>query len=948
MAAAMHSNRNENKVSMKSNIPVLQSSGRILMHSLSANVSSEHGKEQSSGYGVTEVEIYSSKEASNNHEYVSGGRQITYSASETTNSHIERKIDSCGVIDDNEQKPKSFIGDGHPLGRQKMIYSSSGVITSSQAAGRFYRQDGNESGMRTSKDSGFGESDSVSQLSGEIDGSVTEEFRIELNESEEEALKEELLHIFERERTTLEVYFKKRMEETLRGFRSRQLEWDEATRAERAELEKNVSMEKMEMQRNFAEEIDKLTQSFREERQQLDQYYKEKLEELREKLGNEQGRMEENFAREKIELKEKLEVEYQVMLEREISHVKEEAIREKSETEQRINNEKLEMESSFNLRLSEFESNLKRSSAEFEASMTQEKIRMEKEFQEKSRAFEDSLQEEKLSRLDVEKELEREREKSVNGESMNRKENERLRKEIEVLRLEIEEKNRVYEEIMSFQETLTSKGREGLSGKLKDDFEKLLVDHKTELDKTFHTEKEALDQKVQSERRQIQEELDREKEKIKVEKDEIVKTRERLRVEGKGQVDNSQRQRSDGEWTRSSLGHLQNERVGETESKGVFEHQRGNRQAELGSGAVGLSANRGEVFDGVRDVTSLTNWKSHQHSQQERSQTEITWTGAYDADSCVVQRGFTGSQQKHDCASDKAGPSYWQSYQQLQHPQKDSVGTGTLAGNSHVDQPAVTDSHRQHVGRDYNSNNDSTLQSHYHTSLVYHEKRALPSNSQVGLSDSGTRSMEEPQARSMSFHHTTTDNESALRFEIDALKSENKGLKAKIVALEENIDLHKQYKEEAKAEMERLLKANQDKDLRLKTRTKQVEETSKIKTEKEDDRKRLHNDQTSFHTHEDRARRLENTDRHLEEKLRGLEARAAKAEKTSIDYDTKTQLTAERRREQRRQDSNRHKDDIQGQRSVLSPRQKVDNLFCLCTHNDGPLLPRYLLLLLDF
>ncbi|PFX23344.1 hypothetical protein AWC38_SpisGene12101 [Stylophora pistillata] len=914
----MHSNRNENKVSLKSNIPVLQSSGRTLTYSSSsssANISSDHNKEQWSGYGVTEVQMQSSKEALY-HGYVPGGRQITYSVSATTNSHVGRKMDSCGVIDESEQKTKRFTGEGHLFG-QTMVYSSTGGITSSQAAGRLYRQDGNEGGMRTSKDSGFGENDSVSQLSGEIDGSVTEEFPIELNENEEEALKEELLHIFERERTTLEVFFKKKMEETLRGFRSRQLEWDEATRAERAELEKNVSMEKMEMQKNFAEEIDKLTQSFREERQQLDQYYKEQLQELREKLGTEQERMGENFAREKIELKEKLEAEYQVMLEREISHVKQEAIREKSEVEQRLNNEKGEIERNFNLRFTEVESNLERSRVEFEANMTQERIRMEKEFREKSKAFEDSLQEERLLRLDREKELEQEREKSVNGESMSRNENERLQKEIEVLRLEIEEKNSVCEEITLFQEAITLKGREGLSGKLKDDFEKLLADHKTELDKTFHIEKEALDQKVQSERRKIQEELDQEKEKIKVEKDEIVKTRERLQVEGKGQVDNLQMQRNDSEWTRSSLGHLQNGVVGETDSKGVFDHQAG-----VGSGAVGLSANRGGVSDGVSDVTSLSYWQSHQHSQQEQSQKEIMWTGAYNTGSHAVQHGFTGSQQKHDGASNVAGPSYWQSYQQPQHPQKDSEGTGASATSSHLDQPAVSGSYGQLVGSDHSTKNDSTLQSHYHASLKYHENQALARNSQVRLSDSGNRSMDEHQVRSMSFCHTPTDNESALRFEIDALKSENKGLKAKIVALEENIDLHKQYKEEAKAEMERLLKANQDKDLRVKTLTSQVEETEKLKTEKEDDRKRLHTDQTSFSAHAGGGRRLQNTDRHLEEKLRTLEVRAAKAEKTSTDYDTKTRLTTERSREQRRHDSNGHQVDIRGQRSVSSSRQK--------------------------
>ena len=57
-------------------------------------------------------------------------------------------------------------------------------------------------------------------------------------------------------------------------------------------------------------------------------------------------------------------------------------------------------------------------------------------------------------------------------------------------------------------------------------------------------------------------------------------------------------------------------------------------------------------------------------------------------------------------------------------------------------------------------------------------------------------------------------------------KKKNEGLKAKIAALEENIELHKKYKEEAKAEMERLLKANQENDLRQQNLTRETEKRS--------------------------------------------------------------------------------------------------------------------------
>lgn len=52
------------------------------------------------------------------------------------------------------------------------------------------------------------------------------------------------------------------------------------------------------------------------------------------------------------------------------------------------------------------------------------------------------------------------------------------------------------------------------------------------------------------------------------------------------------------------------------------------------------------------------------------------------------------------------------------------------------------------------------------------------------------------------------ENEFVLWFEISVLKSENEGLKVKVIVLEENIDFYKKYKEEVKVEMERLLKVN--------------------------------------------------------------------------------------------------------------------------------------------
>ena len=898
MSTVMHSNTRTTKINTKSSITLPQSAGETALKSPSGYANSSG--EQISLQRIAAGEMQCNKEDgfTEHAEYISG-RTMMYSASETelNSSHIGGKMENRGVIvDELESNSGVFTENEDISGERTMMYSEVETVTSSQAAGKIYRCGSLEGGMRSSKDSGIGEQDNVSQNSNEFEvytetnliktagsghlSQSSDEFQIELSENDEEALKEELLHIFERERTSLGMYFKKKMEELLRGFRTRQMEWDESTRAEKAELERNMSMEKMEMQKNFADEIAKLTQSFNEERQQLEQYYQEQLKELREKLVTEQRGMTENFAKEKSELKEKLEAEYQVMLKREISLEKQEAFREKSDMEVRFNKEKHEIEKNFNLRLTDSETNSQRIKAEFETNLTQERMRMEREFQEKIRQFEEKLQEEKRLRLDVEKQIELEKEKYFNEDLTNKKEHERLKSEVDLLRLEIEEKNRITVEMKLFEETVTQKGRDGLSGKLKDDFEKLLADHKMELDKTYHREKEVLDQTLQAERRQIKEELDREKEKMKSEKDEIIITKERLQVESQAQIERQRQQGSGKEWTRLSVGNFQGERTDRgvrgmsKEQMGDTEHLgqcKGDYHPEVLSGRMELTANRQQLTDDGSSTKGRPYWQPHQRPQQ-RYQEEQT--------------------------------------------NKDSEETGASAG-SHVTQHGVTASYQQLAGNDYRLTNNPTWQPNYQASSEYREQQELPSNQPVGR-EIRIGSVEQSGLRGNSMYRVPSENESALRFEISALKSENEGLKAKVTALEENIDLHKKYKEEAKAEMERLLKANQDSEYKIQTLASAVKDLEMKNSEKENVIRREHESQVKSHTREDRVKTTERNDSHLEGKLRGLETRAAKAEKTSREYETKMRMPDERRGEKRRKDSPSRHLDIRGRQSPSS------------------------------
>ena len=892
----MHSNTKKTEVNTKSSVALPQSARETALNSTSGYANSSGG--QISLQGIAASETQCNKEDSfTEYEYISG-RTMMYSTSGHVNSsHVGGKTENQGVIVGELESNRDVFTENEDIsGERTMVYSSSGIVTSSQAAGKIYRYGSFEGGMRSSKDSGIGEQDNASQNSNEFEvytetnlikaagfGHLTQssnEFQIELSENDEEALKEELLHIFERERTSLGMYFKKKMEELLRGFRSRQMEWDESTRAEKAELERNMSMEKMEMQKNFADEIAKLTQSFNEERKQLEQHYQEQLKDLREKLATEQRQMTGNFAKEKSELKEKLEAEYQVMLKREISLQKQEAFRENSEMEVRFNKEKHEIEKNFNLRLTESETNSQRLKAEFETNLAQERMQMERDFQEKIRQVEEKLQEERRLRLEVEKQLELEKEKYCNEDSWNRKENERLKTEVDVLRLEIEEKKRINVQMKSFEETVTQKGRDGLSGKLKDDFEKLLADHKVELDKTYHREKEVLDQTLQAERRQIKEELDREKEKMKSEKDEIIRTKERLQVESQAQIDRQRQQGSHEKWTRLSVGNFQGERTDEG-GRGMskeqmsdnerLELQKADHLNEVAIGRIELTANRQQLTDDSSNTKGLPFWQPYQRAQQ---------------------------QQRH----------------QEQQPNKDSVWTGASAG-SHVTQHGVTASYQQLAGNDYSLRNDPMWQPSYQASFEYSKKRELPSNQPVAT-EIGIGSVEQSGLRGNSMYRVPSENESALRFEISALQSENEGLKAKVTALEENIGLHKKYKEEAKAEMERLLKANQDNEHKIQTLTSAVKDLEMKNSEKENVKRREHESQVKSHSHEDRVKTAERKDSHLEGKLRGLETRAAKAEKTSREYDAKMRMPDEGRREKRREDSPGGHLDIRDRRSA--------------------------------
>lgn len=400
--------KQRSKVGDKSSIPLCQKGTQEVVYSEFGILNREHpGGEMCCG--AVKGDIPSSKDCTYiGNEDASNARQMMYPGSVLGNSHAQEKI--------YHRVLQGEVQNSEDIGFREQDNS----------------QDSNESGSYTemspaAKSESF---ENVAYLSQTAE--VMRSQLSETNSNNTEALKEELLQIFE-------MYFKRKMEDRLQGLRSKQMESEETKRAhEKEELGSKMAKEKTEMQKHFADGISKLTHSFNEERKQLEKYHEEQLKDLGKKLGAEQNRVEGKFAAQgKLELKDKFEDDYQVLLMKKTLQEKQEAMREKSEIIARFNKEKFELEKNFNFLLTEAEAGLHRVRAELKESLC-----LQRESQQKIVDLDVKLKEEKEQRLGVERELEEEKAKCHNEEALDKKKNEQLKSEVGVLRQEIEEKNR--------------------------------------------------------------------------------------------------------------------------------------------------------------------------------------------------------------------------------------------------------------------------------------------------------------------------------------------------------------------------------------------------------------------------------------------------------------------------------------------------------------------------
>lgn len=313
----------------------------------------------------------------------SGLRKLLYSESEGPKSNqVGGKISHDAL----EDRTHNFIDDSGLLehnslsGEPMMLYSVKGTVNSDQVGGSMFR-DTVERDLPNKENSGFTEHDKISQESNESSrctevslvktasfedvghlSEAPEDFRIELNVndgSNEEAFKEELMHMFERERRSLEMYFEKKVEELLRGFSSRLVGSEGAMRQDKTEFENML--------------IPKTTNSLQDEGQQFEQCYYNQLKNLGSKRGTDRRQQrDEKFGRVNSELKENL------------GEMKQEVLRVQSRMEEEMKrDEQLEVGKQFSIRLKETQKSLQRLKDEFETKLPQQPMLMEKQSQSK-------------------------------------------------------------------------------------------------------------------------------------------------------------------------------------------------------------------------------------------------------------------------------------------------------------------------------------------------------------------------------------------------------------------------------------------------------------------------------------------------------------------------------------------------------------------------------------
>lgn len=397
-----------------------------------------------------------------------------------------------------------------------------------------------------------------------------------------------------------------------------------------------------------------------------------------------------------------------------------------------------------------------------------------------------------IFRNELEQLLEEEKRNAEKMSCEKRQESEKFQSEVEGLRIELDEKNKSTMEIRKVEEEIRVKGKDGLSGRLREDFDKIVDDHKMELERNYQKDKEnlqkELDYQCQAEKQRVQEDLEREKKRLN---DDIARERDEL------------------------------------------EKSRKKCQEEM--------EEKGKTVDRFSQDNSLKNNDSYSSSRgmphEERWQDNQD-----DRDFARGENGDSPSKYYGKGKSEEFSPA---------GSKNDARYDETRYPNSACERPISGKHQIEYESPSCIENNESRNGSSNSPPVSEEEDRMV------------SHSYEE-QPASKDLYYVTPGSENALRSDINELRRENEGLKAKIAAMEENIDLHRTYKAEVKEELTRLQKDKNE--LQSKLRNEDMGQARDRTDELEE-----------------KLRESEAKAREFEEKIKELNERLSKAENRSCE-----------------------------------------------------------------
>jgi len=495
-----------------------------------------------------------------------------------------------------------------------------------------------------------------------------------------------------------------------------------------------------------------------------------------------------------------------------------------------------------------------------------------------------------IFRIQLEASLEEEKTNVSNLDNAKKSETEKLMSELDGLRVELDEKNRVATEMSKFEEEIRVNGKNGLNGKLREDFDRIIDEHKQELEKKYLLDKEELHRdkerhllELQEEKKKIQDDVENEKKKMK---EEIDKERRKSdEIVRKGSSDK----------TGHSIGYSFSQNPDEQQSGGYRsnETQHGERY-----GQYSASEQRQQKYN-QENREQGTSYQNQQDDRRYQSisvdQTNQETSSSYPiVDYRQPNDSFTNSYY-----SQREGYTTQDQVQDYQLPDFQCMGDvsankqdyGRTGGNPNSSQQNTGDySFDFHMTRDRSNAGTS-----YSKSGVY-SNQGRDHRDDLDFHLSSETSRDQPRQRSSKDHYARSPSggredkpnqfyvspgsENELRSQINQLRSENEGLKAKIEAMEENISLHKRYKEEAKDELNRLQKTKEELQTKLNKGGQDSDEARRaiIKADKLE---------KSLLESETRRKEFEAKIKELNHKLNDAEEKARQAKEKTGDLEDK-------------------------------------------------------------